>query len=83
MYNSERVNVLQRCKLYALFSIQSSLDWDFTHRLIHQANDGLHHNSSAILLQLCYTRSQKIHSHILEMLQLTVSIYNGNGEVSF
>ena len=50
-----------------------------THHLIHDPNNSLHHHTSATLLLLvCDARSQKLHSHVFEMVELTVSIHNGN-----
>jgi hypothetical protein len=50
-----------------------------THYLIHDPNNSLHHHTSVTLLLLvCNARSQKLHSHVFEMIELTVSIHNGN-----
>lgn len=50
-----------------------------THHLIHDPNNSLyHHTSATLLLLVCDARSQKLHSHVFEMIELTVSIHNGN-----
>ena len=55
-----------------------------TDRLIHDSNDDLkHHTGATILLLVCYAWSHKLHGHVPEMFEVTVSIHSGNHGMAF
>ena len=55
-----------------------------THRLIQDSKDSLQlHTSATRLLSFSYARSQKLHRHVFEMLDVTVSIHNRNSGLTF
>ena len=83
MDNTERVNVLQRCELDTLLvrdRVTSSSGC--TYCLIDKADGGPDCHPRTLLLLLSDTRAQEFHRHVLEMIQVTVSIHGGNGRVS-